>query len=499
MTLQSPTVHVAMSRPKVESLTHPTLEDAMPEAGRQTCVHIISVNLCSHWTNLLWSSDAAYINPKSCEFCKSNGRNLILCFDGTSNQFGENVLSFIFLLVTPRLTASPAEHKRYWTLFPYYQGRHPGYLLQQRNRHLCKTLMAFIHVFETSCGEQIWSRHCLVLVLISLHHFYWSYILFFFRNFERVILAGYRWLSDKYVDGDKIFLFGWALPFTFANCANGVGYPGFSRGAYQVRVLAGMIERVRLTWNPETVFSDFLFTNKDRTYLARKRRTDPVVCFLRCLGLPFIWWDSFQRIRAVRWSSSQGITSGGKWTGGAPDQVSEESQEVNEYGQTLQGHVFETECKGPLYRCLVCFKYFLCSCISDNIWNRDTVSSVGVIRGKSLPGTNEFDPDSVCYFRHALALDERRVKFLPEYVCGGETYDSSRVKEVWFAGCHSDMCVSSFSYARISNGCWHAAAAVQRRIQNWIMPLFPLSGWEMKLSLLVCGLGLPQWLLIPRN
>ena len=25
----------------------------------------------------------------------------------------------------------------------------------------------------------------------------------------------------------------------------------------------------------------------------------------------------------------------------------------------------------------------------------------------------------VCYFRHALALDERRVKFLPEYVYGG--------------------------------------------------------------------------------
>jgi hypothetical protein len=25
----------------------------------------------------------------------------------------------------------------------------------------------------------------------------------------------------------------------------------------------------------------------------------------------------------------------------------------------------------------------------------------------------------VCYFRHALALDERRVKFLPEYACGG--------------------------------------------------------------------------------
>ncbi|EIW77184.1 hypothetical protein CONPUDRAFT_40728, partial [Coniophora puteana RWD-64-598 SS2] len=61
----------------------------------------------------------------------------------------------------------------------------------------------------------------------------------------------------------------------------------------------------------------------------------------------------------------------------------------------------------------------------------------------------------ICYFRHALALDERRVKFLPEYVHGGGTShnDSHRpvvedntaegkfahVKEVWFAGTHSDV------------------------------------------------------------
>jgi Uncharacterized alpha/beta hydrolase domain (DUF2235) len=72
-----------------------------------------------------------------------------------------------------------------------------------------------------------------------------------------------------------------------------------------------------------------------------------------------------------------------------------------------------------------------------------------------------------CYFRHALALDERRVKFLPEYAYGGtslkpkcpaesgekakdiSTSDNlpttnnedvvSHTKEVWFAGTHSDM------------------------------------------------------------
>lgn len=59
--------------------------------------------------------------------------------------------------------------------------------------------------------------------------------------------------------------------------------------------------------------------------------------------------------------------------------------------------------------------------------------------------------EHVCYFRHALALDERRVKFLPEYAHGGVTYldqtpsETSKpphTKEVWFAGTHSDMYVN---------------------------------------------------------
>ena len=35
-----------------------------------------------------------------------------------------------------------------------------------------------------------------------------------------------------------------------------------------------------------------------------------------------------------------------------------------------------------------------------------------------LPGTID-GMTHVCFFRHALALDERRVKFLPEYAYGG--------------------------------------------------------------------------------
>jgi len=81
----------------------------------------------------------------------------------------------------------------------------------------------------------------------------------------------------------------------------------------------------------------------------------------------------------------------------------------------------------------------------------------------------------ICIFRHALALDERRVKFAPEYVHEGVSHTvehprtgsyraengicsrisilfkgrasklravggkDSDIKEVWFAGSHSDM------------------------------------------------------------
>lgn len=73
---------------------------------------------------------------------------------------------------------------------------------------------------------------------------------------------------------------------------------------------------------------------------------------------------------------------------------------------------------------------------------RDTVASVGVVQGNPFPLTSS--AKHICTFRHALALDERRVKFLPEYIDGGSSVSSSNdspvdVKEVWFAGTHSDM------------------------------------------------------------
>ena len=64
-----------------------------------------------------------------------------------------------------------------------------------------------------------------------------------------------------------------------------------------------------------------------------------------------------------------------------------------------------------------------------------------MVYGPSLPETTT-GMQNVGAFRHALSLDERRVRFLPEYGYGGAgpvNGQSGSVKEVWFVGSHSDV------------------------------------------------------------
>jgi uncharacterized protein (DUF2235 family) len=70
---------------------------------------------------------------------------------------------------------------------------------------------------------------------------------------------------------------------------------------------------------------------------------------------------------------------------------------------------------------------------------RDTVESIGV-NSKSLPFSSS--SNTVKVFRHALSLDEHRVKFTPSFCTDGKpkgqrTEQETDVKEVFFAGAHS--------------------------------------------------------------
>ncbi|CAE6424237.1 unnamed protein product [Rhizoctonia solani] len=183
-------------------------------------------------------------------------------------------------------------------------------------------------------------------------------------NLKKVILGAYRWLSDTYRTGDQIFLFG------------------FSRGAYQVRALAAMVECVGLiyTGNQEQI--------------------------------PFAW-----ELYA--------------------------SRESNEAVYKLKTSTFKNTFCRPSVDI-----HFL------GAW--DTVSSIGIFR-QSLHHLTDVC-SHITHFRHALALDECRVKFLPEYLRPeGQRQEIARVKtntikEVWFAGTHSDIGGGNKENLNLSNG-----------------------------------------------
>ncbi|KAL6307377.1 hypothetical protein BKA93DRAFT_727631, partial [Sparassis latifolia] len=248
-----------------------------------------------------------------------NGRKLIVALDGTLNQFGRKNSNVVEI---------------------YARIEKDGQQLSYYN--------SGIGTYANTTRSTIWKRT--KLKLSSL------FDMAFARNFEKIVLGAYRWLLDAYQPGDQIFLFG------------------FSRGAYQVRVLAGMIEQVRLIYS------------------------------------------------------------------GNEEQIPLDDNMANHFKETFSHRDVKVHFLG--------------------VW--DTVSSVGVFgRKKDLPRTRSCD--HICHVRHALALDERRVKFTPELFepsaansvkksqhlqADGENMPrrevaSTHLKEVWFAGCHSDMSVYS--------------------------------------------------------
>lgn len=248
-----------------------------------------------------------------------SGRNLVVCIDGTSNQFSiknTNVVELYHRLI--------------------------------RDENQLTFYISGIGTYATPSWKS------------------WKYIMQIINNkidlaiawrFQPILLSAYRWLSENYQKGDQIYLFG------------------FSRGAYQIRALAAMIDSVGL---------------------LRKGNLDQI---------PFAY-ELYAETKKIK----------------------------NVNIKVMCGHFKETFCEKDVE------VHFA------GAW--DTVSSVGLFRNKMLPGTTD-GMHHVRFFRHALALHERRVKFLQENVRGGLGPEKQRTlsidgqpphtKEVWFAGSHGDI------------------------------------------------------------
>ncbi|KZP03421.1 hypothetical protein FIBSPDRAFT_1055297 [Athelia psychrophila] len=233
------------------------------------------------------------------------GRNLVVCIDGTSYHLGvdaersSNVFRFFC-----HLSSDPAEQLKY-----YKNG------IGASDGHSYSPTKIIGDTIDLAIA--------------------W--------NIDKGITEAYSWLSERYRPGDRIFLLG------------------YSRGAYQVRALAAMIETVGL----------LPAGNKEHIPYAYD-------LYAGCC-------DSRAAAKAAFFKA----------------RMSMPSASVHFVG----------------------------------VW--DTVSSVGLARGVRLPLSK--DCDHICIFRHALALDENRVKFEPECTFGGERLPSRDAKEVWFAGSHSDI------------------------------------------------------------
>ncbi|GAA5902173.1 hypothetical protein JCM8208_002496 [Rhodotorula glutinis] len=81
------------------------------------------------------------------------------------------------------------------------------------------------------------------------------------------------------------------------------------------------------------------------------------------------------------------------------------------------------------------------------VW--DTVASVGALVPRTLPFASS--ASYIHIFRHALALDEARTRYMPQpwmppYPDFVPSASSSDVKEVWFAGAHSNVGGGEFKY-----------------------------------------------------
>ncbi|KDR68085.1 hypothetical protein GALMADRAFT_1354883 [Galerina marginata CBS 339.88] len=237
-----------------------------------------------------------------------SGRNLIVSIDGTANQFGDkntNVIELYHLILKGVM-----DGQRTW----YNSG------IGTYARPSWKSLKFYRQVMHNKIDLAIaW-------------------------DFERTVMAAYRWLSDNYEPGDCIFLFG------------------FSRGAFQVRVLSAMINKVGLIYKGNEMQIPFAYE-----LYADPKSDEPTATQV---GVPL-------------------------------------------------GESPQTERLSSADRFKKAFSYEDVKVHFVGAW--DTVSSIGIVRGTHLlPGTVD-GMKHVCYFRHALALDERRVKFLPEYAYGGST------------------------------------------------------------------------------
>ena len=274
-------------------------------------------------------------------------RNIIICCDGTGNEIGGNISNVLKLYRCLRKTPKTEPHQ-----LVFYD---PGVGTLARPDPWRKLKQNFIMVLGLATGYGL----------------------------DDNVLAAYLFLVGNYEDGDQIYLFG------------------FSRGAYTVRVLAGLIHKIGLV-SPHQV------------NLA-----------------------------------GSGLTSYKQFSEG--DQKAEGVPSAAETGDEEGPQPLSLDDRAAQFARIVSARWPTIRFVG--VW--DTVASVIVPRPDRLywPSLEELaftlDNPSVKTFRQAIAIDERRCMFRPKKWLEPQTFMHNRFnqagaepqdcRQVWFAGAHGDI------------------------------------------------------------
>jgi uncharacterized protein (DUF2235 family) len=278
-------------------------------------------------------------------------KNIVICCDGTGNEISENISNVLKLYRMMRKTGKTEPHQ-----VVFYD---PGVGTLAR----------------PDPWRKLWQDTITILGLVTGY------------GLDDNVLAGYEFLVNNYEEGDDIYLFG------------------FSRGAYTVRVLAGLIHKVGLV-SPQQV-------NLAGTGLT-----------------------------AYKQFSSNGQPD----VGLSPHQFADGADEADQAGPVTkddQAAQFARilSARWPTIRFV-------------GVW--DTVASVIVPRPDRfyLPSLQELaftqNNPSVKTFRQAISIDEHRRMFRLKPWDEGQTFMRNRFSktnnaapqdslQVWFAGVHADI------------------------------------------------------------
>ncbi|POR35033.1 Uncharacterized protein TPAR_04774 [Tolypocladium paradoxum] len=338
-------------------------------------------------------------------------KKLILCFDGTGNTFsGSNADTNVVKILNKLDRNHPNQHH-------YYQS--------QSHSPVLSSLSSLTHssagVGTYDINEHSVNKSWLGEIRSSMSQ---TADQAFGTTFDAHVIAGYRFLMRYYdshgrtilaymypqnVKGDKIYMFG------------------FSRGAFTAKFLARMIYTVGLLCKGNEEMVPFAYRLYQR-YLAGKTKD-----FMAA-------------------QPRHGKKGGTKAGTGGDDEMDPLLSDPHDAQEIPHGHMYKVaRDEITAFSNTFCRKEQTSHCgqVEESnikvyflgIW--DCVNSVAVLEQKtSIPVTVK---GTAHFVRHAVAVDERRVKFKAALLAqdirasDSDHEDHEDLKEVWFPGCHGDV------------------------------------------------------------